>query len=173
MTGVDTATHEVAVYIQIEGSGWWTKPTTEMPSVSIAPDGSWSANVATGGPASPDSRATIYCAALIQASHTPPSALGEGRIPAGLQSLDLVCEERYGRTIQFAGATWAVKESPLPVGPGSNLFSDRVEDVFVDPQGRLHLAVDQHDGSWWGVEVILLERFRLRHLSHADRERAG
>jgi hypothetical protein len=155
VTGVDPATHRVAVYIQIEGAGWWTKPSFAMPSVPIALDGSFSADVATGGL---DNRATIYCAALIAASDDPPQAAGAGRMPSGLQSLAVDCDERYGRIIQFAGHDWAVKEAPLAAGPGSNLFSDRVEDVFVDPQGRLHLAVDYHDGAWWAVEVILLDR---------------
>jgi hypothetical protein len=49
-----------------------------------------------------------------------------------------------------------VKESPLPVGPGANVFSDRSEDVFVDSEGRLHLRVAFHDGRWWSSEIVLL-----------------
>ena len=47
VTGVDFATHRVAVYIQIEGAGWWTKPTFEMPSVPIDSGGGFGADVAT------------------------------------------------------------------------------------------------------------------------------
>jgi len=49
-----------------------------------------------------------------------------------------------------------VKESPLRVGPGVNLFSARPEDAFVDAQGRLHLRVAEHDGAWWSTELVLL-----------------
>ena len=32
VTGVDPSTHQVAVYIQIEGSGWWTKLKIPAPT---------------------------------------------------------------------------------------------------------------------------------------------
>jgi hypothetical protein len=154
--GVDPASHHVASYIQIEGSGWWTKPTFASPSVPIAPDGSFSADVGTGGPGSLDSRATIFCAALLPIAETPPTVAGGERMPAALAPLALDCRERYARTLSFAGHLWAVKEAPSPVGPGGNRFSDRVADVFVDADG-LHLRVDLHEGEWWSAEVILLD----------------
>jgi hypothetical protein len=153
--GVDPNLHHVAVYIQIEGAGWWTKPSTISPTVPIGPTGSFSADVGTGGAGSLDSRATIFCAALLPDTTPPPLASGAGRIPAALSPLAIHCLERYGRTLEFAGYTWAVKEAPLPVGPGGNVFSDRVEDVFVDLDG-LHLRVAFHDGHWQSTEVILL-----------------
>jgi len=39
VTGVDFATHRFAPYIQIEGAGWWTKPTFVQPTGAIDPDG--------------------------------------------------------------------------------------------------------------------------------------
>jgi hypothetical protein len=66
------------------------------------------------------------------------------------------CEERYARTLQFAGRTWGVKEAPIPVDPGQNLYSERVEDVWVDGQG-LHLSVHLRQGAWYCTELILLE----------------
>jgi hypothetical protein len=155
VNGADPNTHHVAVYIQIEGAGWWTKPSTGSPTVPISSGGSFSADVGTGGVFSLDSRATIFCAALLPDTTTPPPALGTGRIPASLSPIAIDCRERYGRTLAFAGYTWAVKEAPLPVGPGQNVFSDRVEDVFVDEDG-LHLRVAFQDGQWWSTEVVLL-----------------
>ena len=140
VTGVDPITHHVATYIQIEGSGWWTKPTIASPTVPIAPNGTFTANVGTGGPASLDSRATIFCAALLPIGVSPPTVSGGGRIPASLVPLAIDCQEHYSRTFSFAGFTWAVKEAPSPVGPGGNRFSDRLVDVFVDGDG-LHLRV--------------------------------
>ena len=157
VSGVDPNTHHVAVFISIEGAGWWTKPTFGTPTVPIAPSGSFSADVGTGGPLSLDSRATIFCAALLPNTTTPPPASGAGRIPASLMPIAIDCRERYARTIQFAGYTWAVKESHLPVGPGQNVFSDRIEDVFVDHQDRLHMCVAFHDGQWWSTELLLLD----------------
>ncbi len=155
VTGADPATHHVATYIQIEGSGWWSKPTTSAPTSPINPDGTFNVDVATGGI---DNRATIYCTALLPTGLNPPLATGASRIPAALNPDALDCNERYGRTIEFAGRTWAVKESPLPVGPGGNRFSDHADDVFVDAQGRLHLGVRFRDGFWRSSEVILLDR---------------
>ena len=155
VTGVNFATHHVATFIHIEGSGWWSKPTDLTPTVGISNSGGFTVNVGTGGPGSLDSRAVIFCAALLPNSESPEVALGAGRVPASLMPLAIDCEERYGRTFMFAGFLWAVKEAPLPVGPGSNVFSDRVEDVFVDGEG-LHLRVAYHDGQWWSSEVILL-----------------
>jgi len=157
VTGVDFATHHVATYIHIEGSGWWTKPTSTDPTVPIDGRGGWTADVGTGGSESLDSRAVIFCAALLRDDVAPPVALGSVRIPATLAALALDCHERHGRTLSFAGRTWAVKEAPFPVGPGPNRFSDRSEDVFVDAAG-LHLRVAFHDGHWWSSELILLDR---------------
>jgi hypothetical protein len=155
VSGVDFATHRVAPYIHVEGLGWYTKPTFLSPTVLINPDGTFSADVATGGI---DNRATLYCAALIPTGIDPPAANGAPRIPASLVSLAIDCAERYGRTLEFAGRTWAVKEAPVPVGPGWNRFSDLASDVFVDELG-LHLTIHLHDdGFWWATEVVLLER---------------
>ncbi len=157
VTGVDFTTHQVAPYIQIEGLGWWTKPTFANPTVPINPDGTFRADVATGGI---DNRATIYFVALIPADVTPPIADGDPRVPKSLWGIALAADvvERYARTLEFAGRTWAVKEAPVPVGPGPNRFSFEEEDVFVDAEGNLHLTIKFHDGFWWSTEVILLDR---------------
>ncbi len=162
VTGIDFDTHKVCVYIQIEGLGWWTKPSFNVPCVEIDRDnGTFTANVATGGL---DNRATIYCAALLPNNVDPPEARSDPRIPPSLDPLAIDCSVRYGRTLEFAGYTWAVKEAPLPVGPISvvpnlgqgNRFSDRTEDVWVDDDG-LHLTINSRDGIWWTTEVILLD----------------
>ncbi len=61
-----------------------------------------------------------------------------------------------GRTLSFGGRTWRVK-GPGYYGPGPNLFSDGVDDVWVDPDGRLHLTVSKDGGSWYSTEVVLEE----------------
>ena len=154
VTGVDPAMYRVAPYIQIEGSGWWTKPTLASPTVQINADGTFSADVATGGI---DNRATIFCTALIPVGVMPPPAMGGERIPASLAPVAIDFEEHYSRTIQFAGRTWGIKESPIGVGPGGNYFSNQQTDVFVDGNG-LHLTINFHDMHWWATEVILLDK---------------
>ncbi|MAT68355.1 MAG: hypothetical protein CMJ58_02410 [Planctomycetaceae bacterium] len=70
----------------------------------------------------------------------------------------VVCsgEPAHGVTLQFAGRTWAVKQSATPVGPGPNRFSSRPEDVWSDESG-LHLTVQKTGPDWYSTEVILTE----------------
>jgi hypothetical protein len=59
------------------------------------------------------------------------------------------------RTIDFAGRTWTVKNSAGALwGPGPNNFSDSLNNVWVDDQGRLHLAITYDNGVWKCAEVI-------------------
>jgi hypothetical protein len=155
VSGVDFATHRVAVYIQIEGAGWWSKPSLASPTVPIRSDGSFLADVVGGGL---DDRATIFFVALVGPGVTVPTAAGSSRVPSSLTSLATDELERYARTITFAGREWAVKEAPLPAGPGSNLFSGDPRDVFVDAQGRLHLVVRYRNGQWRCAEVMSVEK---------------
>ena len=150
--GVDASTHRVAVYIHVEGLGWWTKESFAKPTVPINSDGSFTANVTTGGL---DHLATIFCASVVPAGHIPPRAAGSRRCPPDPQAVAMAFRERYGRLLTFAGRTWAVKDATMPVGPGRNVFSSHSSDVWVDSEG-LHLTIHFRDGQWWSSEVILL-----------------
>lgn len=149
------AAHGVAVYIHIEGAGVWTKPTFAAPVTPVLANGTFTANVTSGGL---DDRATVLCAVLLPPGFTtPPVAAGAATFPVIPQALATACVERYAATLSFAGRTWGVKESPAGVGPGGNLFSAAPSDVWVDAQGRLHLTVRSTGGAWRSTEVILLE----------------
>ena len=97
--------------------------------------------------------ATIFATALVPAGYTPPAAIANGRIPAGLNSIALDTQQRFSRTIDFAGYRWGVKESFGGAGPGSNAFSNLPQDIQVDNQG-LHLTVNNHNNRWWATEAI-------------------
>jgi len=56
--------------------------------------------------------------------------------------------------VRFSGYDWTVKSSPGRFGPGPNFFSDSVDNVFVDPQGRLHLKITHREDRWVCSEVI-------------------
>ena len=152
VAGVDFSQYRVAPFIYVPGLGWYTKPFFAQNTVTIGADGGWSANVTTGGL---DTRAAIYGAWLVPATYDVPLASGSARVPAALDGFPHDLRERYGRTVDFAGRTWAVKDAPLPVGPGSNRFSNLTSDLWADQAG-LHLTLHQHDGSWWATEVTLL-----------------
>ena len=59
-----------------------------------------------------------------------------------------------GVSLQFAGRTWRVK-GPGFYGPGPNVFCDGPQCVWVDEQGRLHLTLARHGGTWASTEVVL------------------
>lgn len=59
----------------------------------------------------------------------------------------------WARTIPFAGRTWTVKN--VYGGPGPNTFSNSEEEVWVDENGCLHMAINYRDGKWRCSEVFL------------------
>jgi exo-beta-1,3-glucanase (GH17 family) len=77
---VDRNDYKVAVYIYV--SGWWTKPTFANPLASIRPDGSWTADITTGGV---DERATRIAAFLLPDRYTPSAMAGEHQITSELE----------------------------------------------------------------------------------------
>lgn len=77
---VDPEKVRVAVYIRVFG-GWWTKPYWDAPATPIAPDGTFSVNITTGGQ---DDQASDVVALLIPAEYYPPGLRGEPELPAEL-----------------------------------------------------------------------------------------
>ena len=151
--GVSYSTHRVATWLYVDGFGWCSKPTSSSPTVSIRADGTFSVRVVSGGL---DDRATHFVVALMGPGRMPPVVCGSCRIPSQLTALALDHAERPGRILNFAGRRWAVKDAPLPVGPGGNRFSGRPAGVWVDGQG-LHLTIANRGGHWWSTEVVLLD----------------
>src|SRR5436305_1591178 len=74
-------------------------------------------------------------------------------------SMPAVQLERAAEVVSFSGYQWRVKSSTGRVGPGPNYFCDRPENVRVDPEGRLHLAITSRDGNWQCAEVISTRSF--------------
>ena len=63
------------------------------------------------------------------------------------------------RTVSFSDFTWAVKSSHGKVGPGPNDFSSSSQNVWVDGQGRLHLAITRSRNRWYCAEVLATRSF--------------
>lgn len=154
---VDPSMHKVAVYVFVQG--WYTKPYYDAPSTVIRADGTWTANIVTGGA---DACATKIAAFVLPNSVETPIIGGGQALPPSLGSdavAQTIIERPFTRTITFAGRAWRVKACAQPLGPGPNRFSDRPEDVWVDAQGRLHLRLSQQNGVWRSAEVISTEPF--------------
>jgi hypothetical protein len=148
VSGIDPATHKVVAYIDVEGNNWWTKST----GATINPDGSFSVNIGTDGL---DEYASTYCVAVVpKGTNIPDGSEPSNILPSTTVASDWV--QRYGRSVQFAGRSWGVKDSPSPVGPGTNRFSAEENDVWVDEAG-MHLTIHRHGGSWYSSEVVLTE----------------
>ncbi len=147
----DPATFVVAVYILV-GDAWWSKPTAGQPTVPIQPDGTWAADITTGGS---DAFATEILAFLLPVGGSPPicNPCYERPNPSGAVASTQVDRERL---LPFDGREWRVKRRDVPSGPGPNLFSDRAEDVFVDSEG-LHLTLTHREEKWYCTEVVLTE----------------
>ena len=76
--------YAVAVYIYV--NGWWTKPYFTSPLTFLQADGSFTADVTTGGN---DHLATAIAAFLVPIDYAPPLASGASSLPQGVQDAAL------------------------------------------------------------------------------------
>ena len=161
VTDAAAASHRVAVFIYVPSAGWWSKPYCDPQLTVIQPDGSWTADITTGGV---DEYATKITALLVSTNYSEPCVMGLAVLPANVttQGIASATVERYDpevRWISFSGYDWWVKSSPGLVGPGPNYFSDRTNNVWVDAQGRLHLRITNRSNLWQCAEVVTKRTF--------------
>jgi hypothetical protein len=155
------ATHRVAVFIYVPSAGWWSKPYCDAQLTVIQPDGSWTADITTGGV---DEFATKITALLVGTNYSEPCVMGPPALPANVttQALASATVERVDpsvRGVSFSGYDWWVKDSPGLVGPGPNYFSDSTNNVWVDMQGRLHLHISNRSNQWQCAEIVTRRTF--------------
>jgi hypothetical protein len=143
------ADFKVALYIYVAG-GWWTKPYWNAPLTSINNDGTWYANIVTGGI---DQVATRIAAFILPNGIYPPSMAGGSPLPQELFDSS-VAHLIINRKIEFSGYTWNVKHHEDPVGPGPNRFSASEDNVWVDASGNLHLTITYENNNWYCTEVF-------------------
>ena len=155
VSGVDISNTKVAVYIFVEGAGWWTKPSTASPQIPINHDRTWCVDVTTGGS---DIYATRFHAFLIPNKFYPPISTGNACLPEQLFTISLADREalRLQNTVHFSGYDWYFKNSSTPVGPGPNFFTDNPENVWLDNNQNLHLKITKRGINWYCPEVILI-----------------
>jgi hypothetical protein len=153
--------HAVAVYIYVPGYGWVTKPTCAQPLTPIKPDGSWRANIVSGGS---DASATRVAAFLVGTNFNQGCVLGLANLPTNLYAQALaktvVTRATPGvRRLSFSGYDWWVKTGFTPVGPGPNYFSDSTNNVWIDAQGWLHLRITHRSNQWQCAEIVSARTF--------------
>jgi hypothetical protein len=157
VTGVNPAEWRIVVYIEVE-EVWWTKPYYDSPLTPIQPDGTWTCDITTGGY---DQFATKIIVFLVPASSVPPICSPCFEIPSIPEAIVWVVIDRSPplRTLSFAGYNWQVKRRDFPAGPGSNYFSDKEGDIWVDIDGHLHLTASKQDNIWYCTEAISTNSF--------------
>jgi len=149
---------KVAIIIFVPSLGHYSKPYYTMPAVPIQADGTFGANVTTGGL---DIEAVRYYAYLVPASYSVPLAGGTGAPPLELDR-DAAAKAVVHRvnparsTFTFSGIEFEKKVSSGRVFPGPNFFSESGENCFVDSAGRLHLRITKRGGNWYCPEVYAL-----------------
>ena len=151
----------VAVFIYVPGYGWVTKPTCAQPLTVIQPDGSWTADITTGGS---DPLATRIAALLVSTNYSLPCMQGAAALPTNVFALALasaVVTRPYPdpRWVSFSGYDWWVKTSAGLVGPGPNYFSDSTNNVWLDGQGQLHLRITNRSNQWQCAEIVSARTF--------------
>jgi glucan 1,3-beta-glucosidase len=100
---LNTCDYNIAAYIKV-GGGWWTKPTFDMPVVTVFCNGQWRLDYTGGGN---DPLATDMCFFIVENDYTPPACSGCGSIPQDIYDYAIAskCIQRYLLTDVSASAT--------------------------------------------------------------------
>lgn len=175
---VNPSRYRVAVYLFLDNEGgWWTRPTFLESELTIAGDGSWSAQLFSS---QDERRASRVAAFLFRKREAPPLYGGVATLPDRTFTLSVANDavyrtpEQSERLIFFSGREWRVKTGTELLGPGPNLFSDSHDNVWTDRMGRLHLRITHVNGAYHCAEVKSLESFGYgSYVFHLDSAVAG
>jgi hypothetical protein len=153
--------HRVAVFIYVASAGWWSKPYCDLQLTVVRPDGTWTADITTGGV---DEFATRITALLVSTNYNEACVMGPALLPTNVtaQAIASATIERFNpnlRWLSFSGYDWWVKTSPGLVGPGPNYFSESTNNVWLDALGRLHLRITNRSNQWQCAEVVTRRTF--------------
>jgi exo-beta-1,3-glucanase (GH17 family) len=144
---------KVAIYIYIgQLNGWWNKPTYDERLTAINCDGSWAANIVTGGI---DERATMLIAFLVPKEYFPPMANRAPELPAALDSAAIAWVART--RVPSSGAWGLMKKGGILEVASSNgtEFPQYAALHAKDSYFRMNYG----PGSDWGTSAILLPSF--------------
>jgi hypothetical protein len=162
---VAPAGYRVAVFIFVPGAGWWSKPFCNPQLTVIGANGSWTADITTGGS---DQYATKICALLVDTGYNQACVQGAAALPAAVTNLayagaTVTRQDTRLRWVSFGGYDWWVKSSVGFVGPGPNYFSDSTNNVWLDGQGQLHLKITNRSNAWQCAELVSARTFGYGH----------
>jgi hypothetical protein len=161
VANVDTTAYSVAVFIYVPGYGWVSKPTCAQPLTTIQSNGSWSADITTGGS---DTLATRVAALLVSTNYNEACVAGSATLPTNVYArataAAVTTRASLGmRWLSFSGYDWWVKTSTGQVGPGPNYFSDSTNNVWMDGLDQLHLRITNRSNQWQCAELVSARTF--------------
>jgi hypothetical protein len=152
---VDRTTYGVALIINVFG-GWWTKPYFATPISGINPDNTFSIPYDTGGQ---DACAGQFAVFVVRLDYAIPLLSGQGSIPPEYYSnsiAQVAVNRGSSSTFTFAGRQWQKKDTGSCIwDPGQNYFS--ADNITVDGNGKLHLAITSTNNAWYCAEAILTQ----------------
>src|ERR1019366_6518930 len=127
--GVNPTNYRVAVFINVNGAGWFTKPTCAAPLTTIQPDGTLTADITTGGS---DQDATQIAAYVVPANFNQPCVTNLFCIPDAVTSPAIANTlvtrlDPATRGFHWSGFDWRGQGQKLPGGPRPDFF-------FPNPQ---------------------------------------
>lgn len=154
VSGVPPLAYKVAMAINVFDT-WWVKPFYSNPNITINTNGVFHSRYATGGQ---DTCAKQIVCFLVPTNYDIPLFGGVVHIPEELtnNAVAIVSTNRGGllREFTFSGYRWKTKDTHECIwGPGDNHFTEN--NVFVDGQGKLHLAITYTNGYWACAEIVM------------------
>ncbi len=128
---------------------WWVQPFADHPFTTIQSDMAWKSTTHPGN---------AYAALLVDPDYTPPSTIKNlpragGSVRAVALADGHLLDQLAHKTVNFSGYEWDVRQDPGSPGGSRNLFNPA--NVWVDPQGFLHLRISKKNNQWNSAEVDL------------------
>jgi hypothetical protein len=128
------------------GEQWWVQPQSERPFTDFNRDGSWT---------TPTHLGTEYAALLVKPAFRPgivrPELPDVGDDVLAVRRVQGRPSPQKSETLSFSGYEWEVRTTGSPNGGGVHQY--HAENVWLDKQGSLHLAVRREDKDWSCAEV--------------------
>lgn len=145
---------KLAMLVGFEGLGYYSKPFCNPLFTPINSDGSWSANIVTGGV---DELASVIVVYLMRAGFQTTCVLGGSNLldfeREAAAKIVIHRDNPAAKTIGWGGEIFEVRELPVPADPGRNLF--RADNAFLDDRGYLHLRLSKAaDRRWQAGEIF-------------------
>jgi hypothetical protein len=156
----------IVLYAQSAGS-WWIQPAATRPFTAIQPDSRWKGMTHPGN---------TYAALLVDSQYVPLKKIQDlpnrgGQVLAVATVIGL--PPSPAKSIQFSGYPWKVREAGRSQAGQINFYNP--SNVWVGPDGFLHLRVKRQDDRWTCAEVTLSRslgfgsyRFVIRDIANLE-----